>query len=106
MNQTTALIIAVIFDSAVTLYVGWRLNKTAKKEVNKAVQNIEPAIRSSVEQIAAEFQQKTKQEMIKAINKMLPLILREVRKSRPETNLSSEPKDSNIQTQPPHSEVH
>jgi hypothetical protein len=97
MNVTA---LAVIIDSAVTIGVGWRLNRTAKKEVGKAVQNIEPAIRASVEQIAGEFQQKTKQEMVKVVNKMLPLILREVRKSRPEPNSSSEPKEANTQTLP------
>jgi hypothetical protein len=102
MNVTA---LAVIIDSAVTVGVGWRLNRTAKKEVGKAVREIEPAIRSSVEQIAVEFQQKTKQEMVKVINKMLPLILREVKKSRSEQNTSSESKEANIQTQIPHSEV-
>lgn len=96
MNVTA---LAVIIDSAVTIGVGWRLNRTAKKEVGKAVQNIEPAIRTSVEQIANEFQQKTKQEMVKVINKMLPLILREVRKSRPAPDISSESKEANTQTQ-------
>jgi hypothetical protein len=102
MNVTA---LAVIIDSAVTVGVGWRLNRTAKKEVGKAVREIEPAIRSSVEQIAVEFQQKTKQEMVKVINKMLPLILREVKKSRSEQNTSSESKEASIQTQIPHSEV-
>lgn len=99
MNVTA---LAVIIDSAVTIGVGWRLNRTAKKEVGNAVKNIEPAIRSSVEQIANEFQQKTKQEMVKAINKMLPLILMEVKKSRSEQNTSSEFRERNTQTQAPH----
>jgi hypothetical protein len=103
MNVTA---LAVIIDSAVTIGVGWRLNRTAKHEVGKAVQNIEPAIRNSVEQIATEFQQKTKQEMVKVINKMLPLILREVNKSRQAQNTTSEHKANNTQTQVPHSDQH
>ena len=100
MNVTA---LAVIIDSAVTVGVGWRLNRTAKKEVSKAVKEIEPAIRASVETIAVEFQQKTKQEMVKVINKMLPLILREVRKKSPsEPDMSSEYKEANIPTQNQH----
>lgn len=103
MNVTA---LAVIIDSAVTIGVGWRLNRTAKKEVGNAVKEIEPAIRNSVAQIADEFQQKTKQELVKAINKMLPLILGEVRKkSRSEPDTKSEFKDNNIQTQNQHSEA-
>jgi ribosome maturation protein Sdo1 len=101
--NVTAL--AVIIDSAVTVGVGWRLNRTAKKEVGKAVKEIEPAIRASVEQIAVEFQQKTKQQMVTVINKMLPLILREVKKSRSEPNISSEFRETNIQTPPVHSDL-
>lgn len=104
MNITA---LAVIIDSAVTVGVGWRLNRTAKKEVGKAVKEIEPAIRSSVAQIAEEFQQKTKQEMVKVINKMLPLILREVRKKSPsEPDTPSEPKVPNSQIPNRRSEVH
>lgn len=100
MNITA---LAVIIDSAVTVGVGWRLNRTAKKEVGKAVKEIEPAIRTSVAQIADEFQQKTKQEMVKVINKMLPLILREVRKKSPsEPDMSSDHKDHSSQTPLPH----
>lgn len=67
--------LAVIIDSAVTLGVGWQLNKTAKKEVRKAVEEIEPAIRQSVTDIADQFQTETKKEIVKAINKMLPVII-------------------------------
>ena len=101
MNVTA---LAVIIDSAVTVGVGWRLNRTAKKEVGKAVKEIEPAIRGSVETIATEFQQKTKQEMVKVINKMLPLILREVKKSRSEPDTMSDNRDPNSQTQNQHSD--
>lgn len=102
MNVTA---LAVIIDSAVTIGVGWRLNRTAKHEVKKAVQEIEPAIRSSVETIATEFQQKTKQEMVKVISKMLPFILKEVRKSRSEPDTTSDNREANSQTQNQPSEV-
>ena len=101
MNVTA---LAVIIDSAVTIGVGWRLNRTAKHEVKKAVEDIEPAIRKSVELIAADFQQSTKEQIVKAINKMLPVIIKMmknegVKKSRSEPSTLSEHKDSNIQTQ-------
>ena len=35
-----AAIAAVMVDSVVTLYVGWRLNHTAREEIAKGVQDV------------------------------------------------------------------
>lgn len=77
MNVTA---VAVIIDSAVTVAVGFRLNRTAKKEVKKAVNEIQPAIRQSVEEIAHDFQQETKEQIVHAIEKMIPLIIKLMKK--------------------------
>jgi hypothetical protein len=71
MNVTA---LAVIIDSAVTIGVGWRLNRTAKREVSKAVKDIEPAIRSAVSDIAGE----QKKEIAKLIQSWIPLIVKKL----------------------------
>lgn len=99
MNITA---LAVIIDSAVTVGVGWRLNRTAKREVKNAVKDIEPAIHAAVEDIANEFQSQIKQDIAKVIQKMIPLVIQGVKKSRSEPNTKLEHKEVNSQIQNPH----
>lgn len=40
---------AVIVDSIVTAYVGWRLNRTARRETAKAAETVKPAIQAELQ---------------------------------------------------------
>jgi hypothetical protein len=76
MNVTA---LAVIVDSAVTLGVGYWLNRTAKKEVKEAVDNIGPVIRQQLEDAAEEYAKQAKLEIAKSIQKLVPVILKAVK---------------------------
>lgn len=39
---------AVIIDSIVTCFVGWRLNKTARNETAKAAETVKPALNQAI----------------------------------------------------------
>lgn len=79
---------AIVVDSAVTLFVGWRLGKKADKAVNNAAQEIEPAIRQAVADIAQDFQVQTKKEIVHAIEKLTPAILGMLKNDRNSKDIS------------------
>jgi hypothetical protein len=60
MNTTDWAVIAVIIDSIVTCFVGWRLNRTARQEATKAAKTVQPVI---------------VEEINKAITTLLPLAI-------------------------------
>lgn len=41
---------AVIIDSIVTCFVGWKLNKTARRETMKAAETVKPALNEALGQ--------------------------------------------------------
>lgn len=45
-----AAVAAVILDSFVTCFVGWRLNRTARKETAKAAESVKPALNEAIGQ--------------------------------------------------------
>lgn len=47
-----AAVAAVIVDSIVTVFVGWRLNKTARQETARAVEKVKPALKAEMEKAA------------------------------------------------------
>lgn len=47
-----AAVSAVIIDSIVTIIVGWRLNRTAKRETSNALEQVKPALRTELENAA------------------------------------------------------
>lgn len=47
-----AAVSAVIIDSIVTLYVGWRLNRTARQEAVKAAETVKPVLQKELETAA------------------------------------------------------
>ena len=48
MSATVYLVIAVIIDSLVTLFVGWRLERAARRPTANAVDTIKPAMDNSI----------------------------------------------------------
>lgn len=60
-----AAVSAVIVDSIVTLYVGWRLNRTARQETAKAADTVKPVLKA---------------EMEKAALVLIPLVISELQK--------------------------
>lgn len=48
VTGTDWLVIAVIIDSAVTLFVGWRLERAAKIHTAKAAESVKPVIDNSI----------------------------------------------------------
>lgn len=106
MNVTA---LAVIVDSAVTLGVGYWLNRTAKKSVTKAVKDIGPAIQDALQNSAQHFTDQAKQEIARTIQKILPSIIRAIQRSPskpeggekefpPEPRTLSDYKEPNFQT--------
>jgi len=88
--------LAIVMDSAITLYVGWRLGRKADKAVLNAAENIEPAIRQAVQDIANEFQVSAKKEIARSIEKLFPLILKAINnvgsaRHEPNSNSASGP---------------
>ena len=89
MNVTA---LAVIVDRAVTLGVGYWLNRTAKKEVKSAVKDIGPAIQTELKAISEQYAREAKQEIARAIQKLVPVILKGIKNaSRTTTIRDGEP---------------
>ena len=62
-TATDAATAAVILDSVVTSFVGWRLTKVAKRETLQAAENVKPAIQ---------------QELSRAVATLIPVVVAKV----------------------------
>lgn len=62
-TSTDILTVSVVFDSLVTMTVGWRLGKRAHKETTRAAETIKPAIQ---------------EELANAITMILPAVIERV----------------------------
>jgi hypothetical protein len=87
--QITALDIytsAIIVDSAVTLGVGFWLNRTAKNQVKAAVNDIGPAIQRELKGAAEEYAKEAKRDIAQAIQKLIPIILKAIKNNARRTD--------------------
>jgi hypothetical protein len=80
---------AIIVDSAVTLGVGYWLNRTAKKQVKSAVDDIGPAIQRELKVTAEEYARQAKQEIARSIQKLVPVILKAMKNASRTTSGSN-----------------
>ena len=53
MTSVDWLVLAVVVDSLVTMVVGWRLSRVARRETEKAAETVRPAIVDEVQKAIA-----------------------------------------------------
>lgn len=74
-GATWAAVSAVIIDSLVTLFVGWRLNRTARQEVKQALLHVADTLESELSKVTAEHVQPAlKEELSQALARVMPTI--------------------------------